>query len=119
MQTTISRLALYVRDIPAVTAFYEKHFGFIVNEAVTDFMLLQSPSGGCALVLLQAGKGQKIGQSCVKIVFDVPDVVAFKEHAATEGLLFGPVHKADGYEYANAHDPVKNLIQISNRSHRK
>jgi catechol 2,3-dioxygenase-like lactoylglutathione lyase family enzyme len=119
MQASISRIALYVRDIAGVSAFYQKYFGFEPEHDNRDFVQLQSACGGCALVLLQAGKGQKTGQSCVKIVFDVPNVVEFTEQSRKEGLEFGFLHQADGYEYANARDPAQNLIQISNRRFRK
>ena len=110
----ISRIALYVHDMPRIAAFYQKHFGFapIVSKA-NDKITLTSPSGGCAIVLLQAGKGHKTGQSCAKIVFDVPDVSTFKAAKAKDGLIFGVIHKGPGYQFANARDPAKNLIQIS------
>jgi predicted enzyme related to lactoylglutathione lyase len=119
MQPAISRIALYVRDIPQIAAFYQKHFDLEIDDAGGDFTCLQSKEGGCALILLQASKGHKIGQSCIKIVFDVPDVAAFKEQSREAGLVFGAIHQADGYEYANAHDPAKNPIQISNRRFKK
>ena len=119
MQATISRIALYVRDIPQIAAFYQKHFGFAIDDAGGDFTRLHSKDGGCAPVLLQAGKGQKMGQSCIKIVFDVPDVAAFREQSRAAGLIFGAIHQADGYEYANAHDPAKNPIQIASRHFKK
>jgi hypothetical protein len=65
-------------------------------------------------VLLQASRGHRIGQSNVKIVFDVPDVRTFRAECLKEGLKFGAVHCGPGYEFSNARDPAKNLIQISN-----
>jgi catechol 2,3-dioxygenase-like lactoylglutathione lyase family enzyme len=119
MQPTISRIAFYVRDIPKIAAFYQRHFGFEPDAANGDFVQLLSPTGGCALVLLQAGKGQKPGQSNVKIVFDVPDLKAFIARCAADGLKFSTIHQADGYQYANARDTAGNPIQISNRCFRK
>ena len=110
----VTRIALYVRDLPKIAAFYEKHFGFHSTVAAEDKIVLTPASGGCALVLLQASRGHRIGQSCVKIVFDVPDVRAFKEAQLKAGLKFGAIHHGPGYEFSNARDPAKNLIQISN-----
>jgi len=44
----------------------------------------------------------------------VSDVHAFREERAKAGLKFGVVHRGPGYEFSNARDPAKNLIQISN-----
>lgn len=109
----ITRIALYVRDLPKIADFYEKHFGFQRVVVADDKMVLNPAAGGCALVLLQASRGHRIGQSCVKIVFDVADVKAFKAERAKAGLKFGAVHRGPGYEFSNARDPAKNLIQIS------
>jgi predicted enzyme related to lactoylglutathione lyase len=110
----ISRIILYVRDMPKIAAFYQRHFSSAARVSEKkNWIALISPAGGCMLVLLQASKGHKFGQSCIKIVFDVPDVGAYKEKCAKRGLKFGPIHHGEGYEYANARDPAKNLIQIS------
>jgi predicted enzyme related to lactoylglutathione lyase len=109
----ITRIALYVRDMPKVASFYEEHFGFRPVVAAPDKIVL-FPKNGCALMLLQASRGHRIGQSCVKIVFDVPDVHAFKEARAKAGFKFGTIHRGRGFEFSNARDPAKNLIQISN-----
>ena len=110
----ITRLVLYVRDIPKVAAFYMDNFGFLRlpgNEQ--DVVRLESPSGGCGLVILQASKGHRIGQSCVKLVFEIKDIGEFRKSCP---IKFGPTHKGNGYTFANARDPAKNLIQISTYS---
>lgn len=110
----ITRIALYVRDLAKVAAFYETHFGFRAIVVAPDKTLLQPTiAGGCALMLLQASKGHRTGQSTVKIVFDVCDVATFKAARAKAGLTFGTIHRGPGYDFANARDPAKNLIQIS------
>jgi len=114
MTPSISRIALYVRDMEKVAAFYERHFGFTrMDTGLADKLILTPPSGGCALVILQASKGHKTGQSNVKLIFDVEDVAAFKAESAKSGLKFGTIHKGSGYEFANARDPAGNPIQIS------
>ena len=110
----ITRIALYVRDLRKIAAFYEKHFGFRRVIAATDKIILFPKDGGAALVLLQASRGHRIGQSGVKIIFDLADVEAFKAERAKAGLKFGTLHRGPGYVFSNARDPAKNLIQISN-----
>lgn len=110
----ITRIALYVRDLAKVAAFYETHFGFRAIVVAPDKTMLQPTAvGSCALMLLQASKGHRAGQSTVKLVFDVADVAACKADRAKAGLMFGRIHRGPGYEFANARDPAKNLIQIS------
>ena len=115
----ISRVILYVKDIPRVAAFYEKFFGMTrIDSKERGWLELQSPAGGCWIALHQASKAQKSG-AAVKLVFGVRDVYAFKEAAASHGLKFGTVHavRSDhaSHEFANAKDPAGNSISISSR----
>jgi hypothetical protein len=101
--------------MPAIADFYAEHFGFLARfSRKRDKAVLSPADGGCHLVLLQASKGHKIGQSTVKIIFDVSDVEAAKALHAKKGLKFGPTLQGPDYQFANARDPAKNLIQISN-----
>lgn len=110
----VSRIALYVRDMPKIAAFYRRHFGFEETPSNGEGkLILTQPGGRFHLVLLQASKGHRPGQSAVKIIFDVPDVPRNREEQARIGLKFGPVHRGPNYAFANARDPAKNLIQIS------
>jgi len=111
----ITRVILYVKDIPKVAAFYERHFGLRALPGATEGWLeLANSAGGCTIALHQAAVSQKSG-AAMKIVFGVEDVAAFKEAKEREGLKFGSIHRADGVEFANAKDPAGNSIQISNR----
>ncbi len=116
----LGRILLYVRDIDAVSEFYECHFGFRIHRERGDRVVeLQSPAGaGSDIVLHPLGRGRKAGQSVAKLVFDVADVEAFCARAAERGLQFGTVHKADGYVFANAKDPAGNAISVSSRAYR-
>jgi putative addiction module component (TIGR02574 family) len=115
----ITRIVLYVRELQKIADFYIRHFGFIsVPRDDGDLIELASPSGGCGLVILQASKGHRIGQSCVKIVFDVEDIEHYKQACLKRGLKFGTTHHGKGYAFANARDPAKNLIQISSSAFR-
>ena len=91
--------------------FYAKHFGFSVLRADHDRVVeLRAQDSGMALLLHPAAANQKEGQVLVKLVFDVEDVLAFCEVAKANGLDFGKIHKAGGYEFANSKDPSKNSI---------
>jgi predicted enzyme related to lactoylglutathione lyase len=114
MEMKITKIAFYVRDISRIADFYARHFGFVVryNEK-KDKAILSPTAGGCRLILLQASKGHKTGQSIVKLLFDVADVAAAREEHAKKGLKFGPILRGPNYHFANARDPAKNLISIS------
>lgn len=111
----LSRVVLYVRDIPAVAAFYQQHFGLQpLGDGEPGWLELAPPGGGCAIALHQAAASQKRGSE-IKLVFGVADVRAFKAERAAAGLQFGPVHDAAGHCFANAKDPAGNAISISSR----
>ncbi|MGZ9808849.1 VOC family protein [Pseudoroseicyclus sp. H15] len=113
----LGRLILYTRDIAATTEFYGALFGY---EAVTregDRIVELRPEGsGIPLLLHPAAKGQRSGQSLVKLVFDVADVPAFVARAAERGFAFGPVHEGGGYAFANTKDPSGNSVSVSSRA---
>ena len=112
----LSSLVLYVKNLPRIAAFYIQHFGFIARVQVHDDLLeLRSSDGQCSLLVHQASKGHRVGQSCVKLVFEVDDVEAFKAQALQNGLKFGKTHKGEGYEFSNARDPAQNPIQIARK----
>ncbi len=116
----LNRLVIYAQNIEESATFYERHFGFRPLQLPGDRIVeLVSQDGGANILLHPAAKGQRRGQSAVKLVFDVEDVPAFCAARALEGLVFGPLHSADGYVYANAKDPDQNPIQVSSRAFRQ
>lgn len=120
MPAALNRLILYARDVEETVAFYERHFGFRALRLPGDRIVeLLAPGGGATIMVHPAAKGVKTGQVTVKLVFDVEDVAGFRTTSAAQGLAFGPVHRADGYSFANAKDPCGNNIQVSSRAFRK
>ena len=116
----LNRLLLYAQDVAETARFYQKHFDFKAFQIPGDRIIeLVSPDGGARIMIHAAAKGQKKGQSSIKLVFDVADVEAFCSRCAENGLKFGPVHRADGYSFANAKDPNLNSISVSSRAFRE
>jgi len=116
----LSRLIIYARAVDETARFYEKHFGFEISRHPGDRIVeLCSRDGGAKLMLHPAAKGQRAGQSVIKLVFDVEDVEAFCRRSKENGLEFGPIHQADGYQFANTKDPCQNSISVSSRAFRK
>ena len=115
----INRIILYAHDVEATVRFYEMHFGFEASREPGDRIVELTPGdGGASLMIHPAAKGQRRGQSLVKLVFDIRGVEAFCARSAAEGLVFGAIHFADGYQFANAKDPSGNPISVSSRAFR-
>jgi predicted enzyme related to lactoylglutathione lyase len=119
MTLSLGAIIIYARDMKKTAAFYASHFGFETTGEVIEGLIELLPRGGGASILIhQAAKSVKLGQAGVKLSFDVPDVRNFAAEAAKNGLEFGPVHAANGYEFANTKDPDKNSVSISSRAFR-
>lgn len=117
MTARMGRIIIYTKRMDAVAAFYCTHFGFQRRQLPGDRILeLVAPNGGANILLHAMSQGRKEGQTLVKLVFDVADVPAFCEAAAARGLVFGAIHQADGYCFANAKDPAKNSVSVSSRA---
>jgi predicted enzyme related to lactoylglutathione lyase len=111
----ITRVILYVKNIPKVAAFYQQFFGMRpLPGATAEWMELADSSAGCSIALHKASVAQKSG-AAMKLVFGVTDVRTFKQIKERQGMKFGIVHEAGGVVFANAKDPAGNSIQISNR----
>lgn len=116
MEALLNRIVIYAKKVDRMAKFYETHLGFarLAQQDANSIELTQK-SGGFSLLIHSAGKGVKIGQATVKLVFSVKDVEKFCAKSLQAGLRFGAVHQSDGYKFANAKDPEKNSIQISSR----
>lgn len=111
----ITRIVLYVKDLPKVADFYQRHFGMKpLPSEERGWLELESGPGGCTIALHQAESSQKSG-SAMKVVFGVSNVRQFIQEREADGLKFGPVHTPGSFEFANAKDPAGNSISISSR----
>jgi catechol 2,3-dioxygenase-like lactoylglutathione lyase family enzyme len=115
MISRISRIILFVADVPKVAAFYQLHFGLEpIGPAEDGWLELRAE--GCNLALHRgtrpAGKGS---HSPAKIVFAVSNVHAALADFAKTGLKFGKVFEWNGFAFADTKDPEGNPIQISSR----
>ena len=117
MTAKLGRLIIYTKRLEELASFYCKHFGYEVLRLEGDRIVeLVAQDVGANILLHPAGAGRKEGQTLVKLVFDVEDVETFCKRSEERGLTFGPIHKADGYCFANAKDPAKNSISVSSRA---
>jgi predicted enzyme related to lactoylglutathione lyase len=115
MAIPIVRAILYVKNIPKVADFYQRHFGMTpLPSYEKGWLEMTSKPGGCTIALHQASAAQKSG-AAIKLVFGVEDVRKFKSEREQQGLKFGPIHSTANFEFANAKDPAGNSVQISSR----
>ena len=75
----LGRILFYVRDVEETADFLRKALWFQSLQARKAIELLSWWVRGTNLMLHQAGKAQKTGQSTVKLVFDAENVEAFSE----------------------------------------
>lgn len=116
MTPALTSLILYTSKMEEMAQFYADFFGYSVHVSDGDRIVeLRPPEDGAVLLLHPMGKGRKQGQAQVKLSFATEDVEGFCAGCAAKGLVFGPVHKADGYVFANAKDPAGNSISVSGR----
>lgn len=116
MISRISRIILFVADVPGVAAFYQRYFGLEPLEPREEGWL-ELRAEGCNLAI-HHGKlppGHR-SYSPVKIVFAVSNVREAVKQFAADGLAFGKVHEWNGFAFADTRDPEGNPIQISSRS---
>lgn len=117
MSSQLGRIIIYTKKVEELAAFYCQHFGFEVLRLEGDRIVeLVSQGRGANILLHPMSKGRKDGQTLVKLVFDIEDVEEFCRASKARGLLFGSVHQADGYSFANAKDPAKNSVSVSSRA---
>lgn len=117
MSPNLGRIIIYTKRVEEVVAFYCRHFGFDVLRLDGDRIVELIPkAGGAHILLYPMSTGRKEGQTLVKLVFDVEDVERFCQDAEARGLVFGSIHRADGYCFANAKDPAKNSVSVSSRA---
>lgn len=116
MTPTLSSLILYTSRMTGMAGFYADFFGYTAHAVQGDRIIeLRPPGSGTILLLHPMGKGRKQGQAQVKLAFAIDDVAGFRAICAEKGLVFGPLHTADGYVFANAKDPSGNSVTVSGR----
>ena len=116
MTPVLSSLILYTSQIDEMVRFYVEFFGYCAHVSESDRIVELRPNGaGTVLLLHPMGKGRKQGQVLVKLAFTTDDVPGFCQGCAEKGLVFGPLHTADGYVFAKAKDPSGNSVSVSGR----
>ena len=127
MNVRIEHVALWVRDLDGVAAFYAKHFGARVGE------LYRNPAGGFASRFLEFAAGARLEimtrtgvdaradtellgfAHLALVVGDAAAVDAMARRLADDGvaILDGPRRTGDGYYECVVRDPEGNRIEVT------
>lgn len=117
MSGKLGRIVIYTSKLEEMIAFYRDNFDFDVIENDADRITeLSSKSSGANILLHPAAKGQRQGQSLVKLVFDFPDVQEARDRLLEKDIAVGPIHDAGDYQFANLKDPSGNSVSLSSRA---
>ncbi|MBJ9986182.1 VOC family protein [Acinetobacter sp. S40] len=113
-------IIMYAKDMQRLAKFYQTYFAFEGDDYSKEGLIeLNSPDQGITILIHQAAKSVKTGQANIKLVFSVEDIASFKSLCLSKGLIFGAIHQANGYQFANAKDTEGNSVSISSRIFRK
>jgi len=107
---------IYAKDVDKTVGFYENYFGLTRdNDKDSNIVALTDSQGEEIIRVHRAGKAVKMGQACIKLVFEVSDVEKFKSVSLVKGLKFGAIHQGANYQFANVKDPDGNGVQVTTR----
>jgi catechol 2,3-dioxygenase-like lactoylglutathione lyase family enzyme len=111
----LSRVMLFISDVPKIAAFYRDVLGLTpIGEITAEWVELEA--GSCTIALHHAPKPlSERGQPSAKIVFGVKDVRAGKALLESRGVKMGEIYSFDGIDICDGLDPEGNLFQISSR----
>jgi catechol 2,3-dioxygenase-like lactoylglutathione lyase family enzyme len=112
---SVSRIMLFVKDVPTVAAFYRDVLGLpVVGEITREWVELQA--GSCTVALHHASRPlHERGDASAKIVFGVKDVPAGRALLESRGVTMGKISTFSGIAICDGRDPEGNLFQISSR----
>ncbi len=111
----ITRVMLFVKDVPLVAAFYRDRLGLkLIGEI--DPKWVELDAGSCTIALHYAKQPlSERGEPSGKIVFGVRDVPAGKALLEGRGVRMGKISTFGDISLCDGWDPEGNLFQISSR----
>jgi len=127
MTVRIEHVALWVRDIDAVAAFYSRFFGARVGELYRNpkkgfaSRFLEFSSGARLEIMTRTdvsdrAAGEPLGFAHVAIAIgdeQAVDALAARFHAEGVALVDGPRRTGDGYYECVVRDPEGNRVEIA------
>jgi predicted enzyme related to lactoylglutathione lyase len=117
MKLAIKRIILFVRDVPAVGAFYRDVLELkeIVNPDDPKEWI-EFEAGGCTIALHHGGVEKKGRSRPPKMVFYSGDVAGTRSTLVKKGVKMGPIQNIEFFKFCDGRDPEGNDFQISSRT---
>lgn len=115
MKLKLTRIILFVNDVPKIAKFYIDAFGLKVIGKI-DEEWTELEAGGCNIALHKTSvRTEKDHDSGVKIVFGTNDVPVTKLKLEKKGIAMGKLFTFEEIQFCNGKDPDGNVFQISDR----
>ena len=113
----VSRIIHFVKDVRAITAWYQKIFQLEpIGDITAEWAELKvGPAGGCNLAFHKCPGEIGAGESFAKFCFATSDVPAAKKLLESRGATLGPVKTFGDLTLCDGKDPAGNRFQLSNR----
>ncbi|BEP96152.1 hypothetical protein GmRootA79_45360 [Acidovorax sp. A79] len=119
MTIALSTVIIYAKDMHRTARFYSENFGYETSGEISEGLIELRPiAGGAEILIHQAAKSLRLGSAAIKMSFAVTDVQKFVAAAKATGVVFGAIHQANGYAFANTKDPDGNSVSVSSRKFR-
>ncbi|HYD09887.1 MAG TPA: VOC family protein [Acidimicrobiales bacterium] len=125
MDITLVGTGIVVRDLDAAQRFYEAALGMKetnrirVDSMGMDEVILATPGGGAAIILMKYDDGRAHVEVGQKLVFTVPSPAAVADAAAANGgkVILPPTEMKDfGATIGFVQDPDGHAIEILDRA---
>lgn len=125
MDTTFVGTGIVVRDLDVAQRFYESVLGLKESNRIRvdtlkmEEIILATPGGGAALILMQYDDGRAHAEVGQKLVFTVPDPAAVADAAKEAGgrVIFPPTLLPDfGATIGFIQDPDGHQIEVLDRA---
>jgi len=120
MPLPMTRLILYVHDVPRLKSFYQTHFDLLVSEEIgAEWVMLKA--GAVEIALHRVGKQYRDRPktdvwSNAKLVFTVESgLTEFRERLIAAGVSMRPLKRFEGYPQlmCDGEDPEGNVFQLA------
>jgi hypothetical protein len=109
------RLIVFVSNVEASAAFYQKAFDFVpLPSASPSSEWLELETGGATIAFHKA-KGEGSGSGDVKLVFYAEDVPGAVADLKSRGIAMGKIQTFEDLVFCDGKDPNGHRFQVSNR----
>lgn len=112
----LSEVIVYVDDVERMASFYGDVFGLSVSAGDPEHGFVKFDTGACELALHHGGE-EGVREDAPKVVFEVDDLDAARQHLAAHDVTLGEERTpAPGVRVVDGRDPEGNKFSIETSS---